>query len=121
MRAALVVAFFSRVDVATAAATSVTGAAVTSLAGYDPWTWVVGGVGAAVVYIKKDVTTRLDAIINAVVSVMLAGLVSPGLTHYLATNFSVMLTNPYPVAFILSTSWPWIIPTLLSVIKPGKK
>jgi len=114
----VVLAFFSRVEIATAAAASATGTALATATGYDPWTWVVGGLGAAIVYIKKSGTTRVDAITNGVISVMLAGLVSPGLSHYLATEFSLSFSNPYPVAFILSASWPWIVPTVMSVIKP---
>ena len=114
----LVLAFFSRVEIATAAAASATGTALATATGYDPWTWVVGGLGAAIVYIKKSGTTRVDAITNGVISVMLAGLVSPGLSHYLATKFSLSFSNPYPVAFVLSASWPWIVPTIMSVIKP---
>jgi hypothetical protein len=120
-RSALALAFFSRVDVATAAATSATGTALATIVGYDPWTWVFGGVGAAIVYIKKEVTTRLDAITNGMISVMLAGLVSPGVSAYISTKFSVPLPNPYPVAFILSASWPWIVPTLMSIFKVGGK
>jgi uncharacterized membrane protein YdcZ (DUF606 family) len=115
----LVFAFFSRVEIATAAAASATGTALATVTGYDPWTWVVGGLGAAIVYVKKNVTSRLDAITNGVVSVMLAGLVSPGLSHYLATKFSLAFSTPYPVAFVLSASWPWIVPTIMSVIKPA--
>jgi uncharacterized membrane protein YdcZ (DUF606 family) len=116
----VMLAFFSRVDVASAAATSATGTALATVAGYDPWTWVVGGLGAAIVYIKKEVASRLDAITNSVVSVMLAGLVSPALTDYASHKLSLSLTSPYPVAFILSASWPWIVPILMSVFKVGK-
>lgn len=114
----LVLAFFSRVEIATAAAASAAGTALATATGYDPWTWVVGGLGAAIVYIKKAGTTRVDAITNGVISVMLAGLVSPGLSDYLATKLSLTFSNPYPVAFVLSASWPWIVPTVMSVIKP---
>lgn len=120
-RSALALAFFSRVDVAAAAATSATGTALATMVGYDPWTWVFGGFGAAIVYIKKEVTTRLDAITNGMISVMLAGLVSPGVSAYISTKFSVPLSNPYPVAFVLSASWPWIVPTLMSIFKSGGK
>lgn len=123
-RNAIALAFVSRVDVAAAATTSATGTAIATMAGYDPWTWVFGGMGAAIVYIKKEVTTRLDAITNGIISVMLAGLVSPGVTHYMVKEFSFALTNPYPMAFILSASWPWIVPTLVALITrtgTGKK
>ena len=117
----VVLAFFSRVDVASAAATSATGTALATVAGYDPWTWVVGGLGAAIVYIKKEVTSRLDAITNSVTSVMLAGLVSPAMTQYATTKFNLPFSNPYPMAFIVSASWPWIVPTLMSIFKSGSK
>ena len=117
----VVLAFFSRVDVASAAATSATGTALATVAGYDPWTWVVGGLGAAIVYIKKEVTSRLDAITNSVISVMLAGLVSPAMTQYAATKFNLPFSNPYPMAFIVSASWPWIVPTLMSLFKSDRK
>lgn len=121
LRTIFIFGILHRVDIATATTTSVAGTALATVAGYDPWTWVVGGLGAVIVHIKKEVTSRLDAIANGAISVMLAGLVSPGLTNYVITTFSISLPNSYPMAFLLSASWPWIVPTLLAVLKPGKK
>lgn len=120
-RNALALAFLSRVDVSTAAATSAAGTAIAAVGGYDPWTWVIGGLGAAIVYIKKEVTSRMDAITNSAISVSLAGIVSPELTAYAVAKFSIPITSPYPLAFMLSATWPWIIPAMASIIKVNVK
>lgn len=124
----LLIALTQRIELAMAASTAASAAASTATVlvaveygAYDPWTWVIGAFGAIVVYIKKEATTRIDAIANSAISVVLAGLLSPGITHYIGIEFSVHLSNPYPVAFLLSAAWPWIVPALLSLGKPGKK
>ncbi len=105
---------------ACAAATVTTAPASGAHLIYDPWTWVVGALGAAIVYIKKDVTTRIDAITNSLISIALAGIVAPELTTYMAARFEITI-SPYPLAFLLSASWPWIIPILSSLLKFGSK
>lgn len=117
-RLALALCFLSHAcaAVAVSASTPASGAPLT----YDPWTWVVGALGAAIVYIKKDVTTRLDAITNSIISIALAGIVAPELTTYMAARFEVTI-SPYPLAFLLSASWPWILPILSSLLKFGSK
>ena len=115
-RLVLALCFLSHACAAIAASAPAKGAQLV----YDPWTWVVGALGAAIVYIKKDVTTRLDAITNSIISVALAGIVAPELTTYMAARFEITI-SPYPLAFLLSASWPWIIPILSSLLKFGSK
>lgn len=90
------------------------------LAGQDPWTWVIGGFGAAVVYVKRPATSKLDAVINSGISVCLAGLVSPTCALYLAAHVDPVLGNPHPVAFLLSSMWPWLIPLAIAKLKKLK-
>ena len=106
---------------AAAVVTSVLGTYIAQILGSDPWTWVFGGIGAAIVYVKKDSTSRLDAITNGIISVLLAGLVAPELAQYLGDKVSPMLTNPYPPAFLLSAAWPWILPSLEILIQASSK
>lgn len=120
--AALALTVLAHFNVAMAAVVASSGATVVEVAKiYDPWTWVIGGFGAAVVYIKKDVTSRMDAIVNSAISVVLAGVVAPELTSYVADKLDIPITSPYPLAFVLSATWPWIIPALASLIKVNVK
>lgn len=102
-----------------AAATLVGGAAgiTAGLTGFDPWTWVIGGFGAAIVYVKKPATSKLDAVINSIISVGIGGLISPTAAILLATHVDKSLGNPHPIAFILSSGWPWLISIAVEKIK----
>jgi hypothetical protein len=80
------------------------------IVGYDPWTWIIGGFGAAVVYVKRPARSHWDAVINSGISVGIGGLVAPALAGYLAAKWDVALGNPHPWAFILSSAWPWLVP-----------
>jgi hypothetical protein len=107
---------------ASAAATIGGAAGITAgLTGQDPWTWVIGGFGAAVVYVKRPAKSRWDAIVNSGVSVGIAGLVSPTVALYLASHVDKSLGNPHPIAFILSSAWPWLIPIAMRKLKKETK
>jgi hypothetical protein len=96
-----------------------TGATVAQLAGTDPWIWVVSGIGAGVVYVKKESKSRLDAVTNAVISVALGGLLAPEVPGWAAQHFNIFFTTPYPIAFVVSASWPWAIPFFKSLMPRG--
>lgn len=113
-RIAIVLVFLLQTCIAYAASSAA------SSPSYTPWTWVVGALGAVIVYIKKDVTTRLDAITNSIISIALAGIVAPELASYMSSRFDATF-SPYPLAFLLSASWPWILPVLSSLLKFGSK
>lgn len=83
----------------------------------DPWVWILGGFGAAVVYVKNPPTTKSNALINGMISVLIGGLVSPPVASYCAQHYDPTLASPYPFAFILSAFWPWIVPALLRRIQ----
>lgn len=104
-----------------AVSTTLVGSYWAQFIGTDPWVWAMGGVGAAIVYVKKEATSRLDAITNGVISVLLAGIVSPDGTHILAAKLGVSVDSPYPLAFLLSASWPWVLPALSTIMQAGSK
>jgi hypothetical protein len=102
--------------------TTVAGTYFAQLVGTDPWTWAIGGVGAAIVYAKKEATSRLDAIANGIISVLLAGIVAPEATRVMAAQLGGMhFDNPYPLAFLLSAAWPWVLPALSILTSVGGK
>lgn len=100
-----------------AAATAVTAGATAVATGVDPWPWVIGGFGAAIVYVKKPSSSRPDALINSMISVMIGGIVSPLAAAAVSEYLSPKLANQYALAFILSSIWPWLVPALMTKIK----
>lgn len=88
-----------------------------SMQGQDPWTWIIGGFGAAIVYVKKPATSKLDAIINSLISVGIGGLISPTAALLLAQHVDTILANPHPIAFVLSSGWPWLISIAADKVK----
>lgn len=102
-------------------ASAATGTAVSTLVGVDPWPWIIGGIGAAIVYVKKASASRYDAAMNGVISVSLAGLVAPPFSAFLGDKVSHALSTPAPVAFLLSASWPWVIPALAAIAGVASK
>lgn len=117
----IVAALLSRWEMAAAASIGGAAGITAALAGLDPWTWVIGGFGAAVVYVKRPATSKMDAIINSGISVFLAGLVSPWLALYLSVHVAKELGNAHPIAFILSSAWPWVAPIALNKFKDHKQ
>lgn len=100
-----------------AAATAVTAGFTATAAGVDPWPWVIGGFGAAIVYVKKPATTRFDAMANAVISVMIGGFIAPIASAYAAKHWDPSLDAQYAWAFALSVLWPWLVPAAFSYMK----
>ena len=98
-----------------AVTSAATGSVVSSIVGVDPWPWIIGGLGAAIVYVKKTSASRYDAAMNGVISVSLGGLVAPPLSAYLGDTVSPALGGSTPVAFLLSAAWPWVIPALAAI------
>jgi hypothetical protein len=83
----------------------------------DPWVWVLGGLGAAVVYVKNPPATKSNALINSMISVMIGGLVAPPCAAYCSQHYDQTLASPYPFAFVLSAFWPWLVPALIRRIQ----
>jgi hypothetical protein len=91
--------------------------AAAGAAGHDPWPWVIGAAGAAIVFAKRPATTRLDALVNTLISICIGGLIGPaaaaGAEKYLDLQFDV----DYAMCFALSAAWPWVLPGVLTKIK----
>jgi hypothetical protein len=83
----------------------------------DPWIWIIGGFGAAIVYVKNPPTSRADAMVNSLISVMIGGLIAPPVAAYCAYHWDKTLSSPYPFAFVLSSAWPWLMPTIVDRVK----
>jgi len=90
------------------------GTVLGALSQEDPWIWIIGGFGAAIVYVKNPPTSRSEAMINSLISVMIGGLIAPSVAAYCAIKIDKTLANPYPFAFILSSAWPWIMPAVFA-------
>lgn len=114
---ALCVAIAAPKSLAAGAATAATAGIAATAAGIDPWPWVIGGFGAAIVYVKRPSSTKADAIINAVISVMIGGLLSPWAASGVAYYLTPSLANNYALAFVLSSLWPWLVPVAMAKIR----
>jgi hypothetical protein len=102
---------------ATAAMTGMVAAGTAVSAGLDPWPWAIGAVGAAVVFVKTPPTTRLDAIANALISVMMGGLIAPVAAVAVAEYVNPKLANDYAMALALSCLWPWVVPAAMRKLR----
>lgn len=100
-----------------AAATAATAGATAALTGIDPWPWVIGGFGGAIVYVKKPASTRLDAAANSLISVIIGGIVAPFAASMAAEYVSPKAANTYAFAFVLSAAWPWLVPMLFAKLQ----
>lgn len=87
-----------------------TTAAIVSKA--DPWVWIIGGFGAAIVYVKNPPTSRADALVNGMISVMIGGLIAPPVAEYCGEHFDAVFNQKYAMSFVLSASWPWLLPVV---------
>lgn len=116
----LAFALLAKWESGAAAAIGGTAGLAAGLQGQDPWTWIIGGFGAAVVYVKRPATSKLDAVANSVVSVCIGGLISPTAALLLASHVDKSLANPHPIAFILSSGWPWLISIAMDKLKAFK-
>ncbi len=99
------------------ASTAATAGFTATLAGTDPWPWIIGGFGAAVVYVKRPATTRLDAVVNAAISIAMGGIVAPLAAVAVAEYVNPKLADGYVLAMALSCLWPWLIPAALKKLE----
>lgn len=102
---------------AAAAATATTAGIAAAAVGIDPWPWVIGGFGAAIVYVKRPASSKPDAVINAMISVMIGGIISPWAAAGVAEYLSPKLANNYALAFALSSLWPWLVPVAMDKVR----
>lgn len=102
---------------ASAAATAATAGVAASVAGIDPWPWVIGGFGAAIVYVKRPAASKPDAVINAMISVLIGGIIAPWAAVGVSEYVSPKLANSYPLALVLSSMWPWLAPVALDKLR----
>jgi hypothetical protein len=102
---------------ATAATASALAAATATGTGADPWPWAIGAFGAVVVYVKRPPTTRADAIVNSIISVLIGGMVAPLTAAAVAKYLDPALASDYVNALILSSLWPWLLPMAIKSLK----
>ena len=102
---------------AAGAATAATAGAVATAVSIDPWPWVIGGFGAAIVYVKRPAASKADAVINSMISVLIGGIISPWAAAAVGEYISPNLANSYPLALILSSLWPWLVPLAMSKLR----
>jgi len=103
-----------------AAAFGIGASAVSAAMGFDPYPWVIGAAGAAIVLVKTQHISKRDDVINSLISVCLAGLVAPWWAEELSQYFSQKPTTTtaiYGLAFILSAAWPALIKLGLPFVK----
>ena len=96
------------------------GAILSATLGFDPFVWIIGAFGASIVLVKTEHKSKADDIINAIISVCLAGLVAPWLAQAASEYFSEKVANQglvYALAFILSAAWPALIRIGLPVLR----
>lgn len=100
-----------------AAVAAVTAGAVgTALDLSDPWPWVIGAFGGAVLFLKRDEVSRKDSVGTVMISVVMGGLVAPFAALGWATYVESTFANRYLFALALSAAWPFILPKLLDQI-----
>jgi hypothetical protein len=98
----------SKHSIASSITAAAIGASLAPALGFDPWTWIIGAIGGIVVRVKLPPTTRIDSLVNGVISVMLAGLASPWAVTI--TIFDKLPTpSVYLVAFVIAAAWPWLV------------
>ena len=97
---------------AAAVATALAAGATSAVLGTSVWPWVIGGFGAAIVYFKKQTGHPLDVAVNSVISIAMGGFVAPVAASGLGWYTTPALDNPYAMAFVLSSIWPFVVPIL---------
>lgn len=98
----------------------VTASVISASLGFDPFTWIIGGFGAAIVLVKTEHHSQGEDIVNAIISILLAGLVAPWLSTASSEYVSSKIANdmlPYALAFMLSAAWPAIIKIGLPILR----
>lgn len=99
--------FASKNSLAGSAGAGALGAALAASLGFDPLPWIIGAIGGIIVRVKMPTTSRVDSIINGVISVMLGGLAAPWGSKLIAFK-GLPEPGVYLVAFVLAAAWPWI-------------
>jgi hypothetical protein len=96
---------------ATASTVAVAGLTAAQL-GADPTAWVIGAMGATVVYAYRKPATRAHALANGMICVFLGGIGAPYAGTLLAHYVNPVLSNEYVLAGVLSVAWPWAAPVV---------
>lgn len=99
-----------------AVATAATATATSAVLGNNVWPWAIGGFGAAIVYFKKHTIGPVDVVVNSIISIAVGGFVAPLAASVLAYYTSPALNNPYAMAFVLSTLWPFVVPICMQLL-----
>ncbi len=92
-------------------------AAMAAVTEADPWPWVIGALGASIVYAKRPATSRLDALANSIISVMLAGIIAPVASAAAGKYVGPEVASEYAIAFVMASLWPWVLPALIAKLK----
>lgn len=98
----------------------VTASVVSAMLGFDPFTWAIGSLGAAIVLIKTPHVSKNEDIINSIISILLAGFVAPWAAVASTAYFSDKIVNDmfvYVLAFFLSATWPALIKIGIPIIR----
>lgn len=91
---------------------TVTAAVTASQAGVDPLPWVIGALGATVVYAYRQPVNRRQALADGVICVFIGGVVAPWAGALIAQEYGMAWANQYVLAGVLSVAWPWAVPVL---------
>lgn len=114
IRTKILAAIFSLIaskhSLAATTLTGIAGAYFATQLGFDPWPWVLGILGGVIVRVKLPPTSRIDGLVNGVISVTLAGVFAPWCAILLDDLMgSKIAPNEYVLAFALACLWPWVV------------
>lgn len=105
--AALILGMFAqKYTFAAGVCAAATAAACASSIGSDPVPWALAAFGAAIAYVKNPPTSRLDAIANAGISVILGGIGAPVAAALAGKYVAPELQNSWLMAFAIAVAWP---------------
>lgn len=83
-----------------------------SQAGIDPMPWVIGALGATVVYAYRQPLSRQQALADGVICIFIGGVVAPWAGALIAQEYGRAWSNHYVLAGVMSVAWPWAVPVL---------
>jgi MFS family permease len=83
-----------------------------SQAGIDPMPWVIGALGATVVYAYRQPLNRRQALADGVICIFIGGVIAPWVGALVAQEYGATWSNQYVLAGILSVAWPWAVPVV---------
>lgn len=115
--AAALFALLAHKHTAAAVVTAALAGASAGSSGGDPIPWAIGAFGAVVVYAHQPPSSRLSALANTGISILIGGLIAPVAALAVAEYISVKLASEYALAFVLSAAWPWALPVLIRKIE----